>query len=89
MIKPVRNNVLVKCFQGEAVSENGIVVPEAYRGESNRVEIVAVGTGTPKKPMKLKPGQIGYRVKFWGDLVEHNGEEYYIMDSSAIIALST
>ena len=41
MIKPVRNNVLVKCFQGEAVSENGIVVPEAYRGESNRVEIVS------------------------------------------------
>jgi len=87
MIKPVRNNVLVKCFQGEAVSENGIVVPEAYRGESNRVEIVAVGTGTPKKPMKLKPGQIGYRVKFWGEPVIHDSQQYYIMDASAIIAL--
>lgn len=86
-MKPIRNNILVKCFPGSEVSESGIFVPESYRAESNRVSIVAVGPGTKKKPMHLRPGQVGYRVKSWGEPVEHNGELYYLMDSSAIIAV--
>jgi len=88
MIQPIRNNVLVKCFKGSNISEGGIVVPDSVVGDSNKVQILAVGTGTPKKPMKLKPGSIGYRVKDWGEQIEHEGEKYYIMDASAIIALA-
>ena len=88
MIQPIRCNVLVKCFQGSEVSENGILVPEAYRGDSNKVKIVAVGTGTPKKPMHLKAGSIAHRVKDWGvEVIDTDGEKYYLMDASAIIAL--
>jgi co-chaperonin GroES (HSP10) len=38
--------------------------------------------------MTLKPGDIGYRVKGWGEPFELNGETYYIMDASAVIALT-
>jgi chaperonin GroES len=86
MIQPIRNNVLVKCFAGDSISEGGIIVPDAFKKDSNKVEIVAVGNGTKKKPMRLKKGDIGYRVKDWGTEVIDNGQKYYLMDDSAIIA---
>lgn len=87
MIKPIRTQVLVKCFKGSEISEGGIFVPEAFRKESNKVEVIEVGNGVKNKPMKLKKGDIGFRVKDWGQAIEENGEKYYLMDASAIIAL--
>lgn len=86
-MKPIRNYVLVKPFPPDEVSEGGIFVPESARQENNKVHIVSVGEGTPKRPMNLKAGQIGYRVKDWGTPVEINGEKHYLMDNSAIIAI--
>lgn len=37
--------------------------------------------------MKLKAGQIGYRVMDWGLPFEENGEKFYVMDADAIIAV--
>lgn len=87
MVKMIRNNVLVKCLNGNEVSDGGIIVPESVRKPSNKVKIVAVGSGLPGKPMKLKVGDIGYRVKDWGEPIEVEGELYYSMDQSAIIAV--
>lgn len=88
MIKPIRNNVVVKCFPGSEYSEGGILVPESARQPSNKVKVIAVGNGTAKKKMTLKAGDIGYRVKGWGEPFELDGETYYIMDASAVIALT-
>lgn len=87
MIQPIRNQILVKCFKGAEKSAGGIFVPDAFRSESNKVEVVATGNGTPKKPMTVKAGQIGFRVKSWGQAIEENGEKYYLMEDSAIIAI--
>ncbi len=87
MIKPIRNNVLVKCFPPKEFTDGGLFVPENARQESNKVEIIAVGSGLPKKPMRLKAGDVGHRVKDWGQQIEENGQKYYLMDASAIIAL--
>lgn len=87
MIKPVRNNVLVKCLEGTNVTEGGIFLSDAHLKDSNKVEIVSVGTGLPKRPMRLKPGQVGYRVQDWGQEIEDNGQKYYLMEQSAIIAI--
>jgi chaperonin GroES len=86
-MKPIRNYVLVKPFPPDEISEGGIFVPESARKESNKVHIVAVGNGTAAKPMNLKAGQVGYRVKDWGILIELEGEKHYLMDNSAIIAI--
>jgi len=86
-MKPIRNFVLVKPFPPDEISEGGIFVPESARQESNKVHIVAVGDGTPARPMNLKAGQTGFRVKDWGTPVEIDGEAYYLMDNSAIIAI--
>lgn len=86
-MKPIRNNVLCKPYAPDEVSEGGIFVPESARQESNKMYIIAVGSGTPNKPMKLRAGQTAYRVKDWGTPVEVNGERHYIMDQAAIIAI--
>jgi co-chaperonin GroES (HSP10) len=87
MIQPIRNNILVECLEGDSISEGGIFVPDAFKKESNKVRVVAVGTGTPAKPMKRKVGEICYRVKEWGDPIEENNRRFYLMDASAIIAI--
>lgn len=86
-MQPVLHNVLVKPFAGSDISEGGLFIPDSVKKPSNKVMIVAVGSGTPKRPMKLKPNTIGYRVKSWGEPVEIDGELYYIMNQAAIIAL--
>lgn len=86
MIQPIRNNVLVECLESSDMI-GGIFVPDSVKKDSNKVRIVAVGDGTPKRPMKLKPGMVGHRVKDWGQEIEENGKKYYLMDDKAIIAL--
>lgn len=86
MIKPIRNNILVKVFKEDLFSTGGIIVPESYRKEGSKVEILAVGNGTKKKPMTLSPG-IAYRIQSAGTPIDYNGEKYYILDQANIIAL--
>jgi co-chaperonin GroES (HSP10) len=87
MIQPIRNNVLVECIDIGNVTEGGIVVPDSVKKDSNKVRIVAVGNGTPKRPMKLKPGMVGHRVKDWGEEIWDGDKKYFLMDDKAIIAL--
>lgn len=88
MVQPIRNQVLVKPFKEDEVSTGGIIVPENYRKEGSRVTIVAVGNGTAKRKMKLSAGEIGFRVKDWGTPIEENGEMFYLMEDTAILALA-
>lgn len=88
MIRPVRNKILFKPFMEDSVTKGGILIPDSFRTESDKGEIVAVGNGTKNKPMKLKAGDIGYRVKEWGELLEIDGEKHYIMEDDAILALN-
>lgn len=86
-MKPIRNQVLVKAFKGETITMGGIFVPDNYVEDGCKVEIVDVGMGTTSRPMRLRPKMIGYRVKDWGVPVEKNGEKFYLMEDSAILAL--
>lgn len=86
MIQPIRNQVLVKPFPSDDVSSGGIYIPLSAQNVSNKVLVVNVGNGTIKKPMKLKPGEIGYRVKNWGVEVVVDGELHFLMESDSILA---
>lgn len=84
---PVRTNVLFKPFPSDEVSTGGIYVPENARDINNKGIVVKVGNGTKEKPMKLKEGQIGFRVKDWGEPIIIEGELHFIMDQDAIIGV--
>jgi co-chaperonin GroES (HSP10) len=86
MIKPIKNYILAKAFKEDSLSMGGIIVPESYRKDGSKVEILAVGEGTVSRPMAIKPG-LGYRIKGAGDEIEYNNEKYYLLDQAHIIAL--
>lgn len=85
-IKPIRTNVLVRPCEGDSVSTGGIILSDAHKEESNKVEIMATGKGTSKKQMRYSKGDIVFRVKGHGHPVEENGELMYLMDQDAILA---
>jgi chaperonin GroES len=85
-MQPIRNQVLIKPFPPDEISEGGIFVPESARKESNRVSIIAVGRGTREKKMTLKPGQVAYRIKDWGMPVDIEGQRHYLLEDAAILA---
>lgn len=86
-MKPINQNILVKPFPASDKTEGGIFVPDSVKQPSNKVLIVAVGDGSEKKPMKLKPGQTGFRVKDWGEPIEIDGELHFIMTQQSILAV--
>lgn len=86
MIQPIRDNVLVKPFPSDEKSSGGIIVSEAHRAVSNKMEVVAVGNGTKKNPMNFKKGDTVFRVQNCGDEILINGEKHYIVKNSWLIA---
>lgn len=86
MIKPIKDNILVKPFEADNISDGGIIVPDSAKKISNKVRVVAVGNGTAAKPMKLKQGMVGYRTKDWGTEIIIDGELHFLMNQDAILA---
>jgi chaperonin GroES len=85
-MKPVKNKVLVKPFPSDELSEGGIIVSEAHRAISNKMEVIAVGNGTNKTPMQFKEGDIVFRVKECGDEVDIKGEMHLLVEQAWLIA---
>jgi chaperonin GroES len=83
---PIRNQILVKPFDSDNVSAGGIIVPDSCKKVSNKVLVVKTGNGTKEKPMKVKAGDIAYRVFECGCPVEIDWQLHFIMDSEAILA---
>lgn len=85
-VKPIKNNVLIKLFPPEGISEGGIYVPDSFSEENNKAWVIAVGQGTKNKPMLFKPGMVVHRVKVWGTPVEIDGILHYLMEDAALLA---
>jgi chaperonin GroES len=85
-MKPIKNYILFKPFLKDEKTESGIIVPDSFRAESDKGEIVEVGEGTKSRPMRLKKGDIGFRVHKWGTEIKIEGQSHYLMDESAILA---
>lgn len=82
-MKPIKNKILVKPIKGSNITNGGLLIPDSAMKVSNKVEIVEVGERS-----KLKKGQIGFRVKDFGTEIMINGEQHFLMDDKAILALA-
>lgn len=87
MIQPIRTQILFRPLPADEMTLGGLFVPESARQVNNKGTIVSVGNGTKDRPMKLKPGMTGIRVRDWGCDVIVDGQLHFIMDMDAIIAL--
>lgn len=82
-MKPHNKKILFKPFKSNTTTEGGLFIPDSVQKLSNKGEIVEVGD----KVTKVKKGDIGFRVKDWGEEFIINGEKHYIMEQDAILAL--
>lgn len=82
MIKPIRKQILFKPFPSKEVTDGGLFIPDSCKQVSNKGEVTAVGNLVTK----VKQGQIGYRVKLWGQEIMEGETLYYIMDEDAILS---
>lgn len=93
-IYPLSDRVVVKPADGkEETSASGIIIPETVDKEKPmKGKVVAVGPGRVGDdneliPMQVKVGQTVLFTKYGYDEVKVDGEEYYILAESQILAV--
>lgn len=92
-IKPLQDRVLIRehIDDKEKKTSSGIIIPVGAGEDKNgkRGEVVAVGPGKIEEGKLVKPTVIvGEKVIFqWGDKVSVDGEEYYLVRESEILAI--
>ena len=89
-ITPTADRVLVEEEKVEQKTASGIIVP-GNEDDSKRIgKVIAVGPGRTTdegKNVEL-PLSVGQKVIFsWGDKVDHEGKEYYLVNESNILAI--
>ena len=94
-IRPLGDKVLIRPLADDEIgttSPSGIIIPETVeREKADRGEVVAVGPGRwnedGEKHVPLSVS-VGDSVIFqWGDKVEYQGVEYYLVSESNISAI--
>ncbi|MES2225884.1 MAG: co-chaperone GroES [Patescibacteria group bacterium] len=91
-ISPLGDRVVVKPASGDEVSVSGIIIPDtASREKPERGTVVAVGPGKYDDgalvPMTVKPGDTVLFSKYGYDEVKIDGQEYFILSESSILAI--
>lgn len=93
-IKPLGDRILIKPLsQGDRgiTLPSGIIIPETVDQEkTDRGTVIAVGEGKRNDKGEFVPINVakGDTVLFqWGDKVEIDGEEYYIVGESGVLAI--
>ena len=93
-LKPLGDRVVVKPSEkeGEKRLASGIIIPETVDKEKPmKGEVVAVGAGKyedgKRTPMQVKVGDTVLFSKYGYDEVKIEGQEYYILSESSILAI--
>ncbi len=93
-LKPLGDRVVVKPAgkEGEKKLASGIIIPASADKERPMMgEVVAVGPGKyedgARAPMAVKEGDRVLFSKYGYDEVKLDGEEYYVLSESGILAI--
>ena len=86
-IKPLADRVLVKPAAAEEKTVAGIIIPDTAKEKPLKGEVLAVGNGTKDEEMVLKVGDTVLYGKYAGNEVELDGEKYFIMRQSDVLAV--
>lgn len=86
MIQPILDNVLIRPLPSENISAGGIFVPGSFQVRNNKAEVIAVGNGTKKNPMRYKKGDLVYNIQGCGSEIEINGVMHFLIKDSYVLA---
>ena len=85
-IKPLADRVLILPVEVEQ-KVGGIIIPDTAKEKPQRGKVVAVGNGTKDEDMILKVGDEVFYGKYAGTEIENDGEKYFMMRQSDILAI--
>lgn len=90
-IQPLGDRVVVQPSTRDEVSSSGIIIPESAKAEKpERGVVVAVGKGRTEDgkivPMSVAVGDTVLFSKYGFDEVKIDGQEYYILSESSVLA---
>lgn len=91
-IKPLGEGVVIRRFAGEKVTPGGIAIPDSVIAKKHEGQVVAVGPGLFNKngvqiPLTVKEGDRIVFGRFAGDKITVDGEDYYVMKESDMLAI--
>lgn len=91
-IQPLGDRVLVKPMPKDEVSASGIIIPDSAKTEApSKGTVVAVGPGRYDDgelvPMTVKAGDTILFSKYGYDEVKVDGQEYFILSESGVLAI--
>lgn len=92
-IKPLEDRVLLKGISEMQTTVSGIIIPDtASKDRPQKAEVLAIGPGLMSKkgnrlPMDVKVGDQVMVSKYAADEVKIDGEDYYIIRQSSILAV--
>ncbi len=91
-IQPLGDRVLVQPLPKEEKSAMGIIIPDSAKQEApSKGTVVAVGQGRYEDgdliPMTVKVGDVILFSKYGFDEVKMDGQDYYILSESGVLAV--
>lgn len=85
-MRPIGQNILVKPFLTEDVTEGGIIMPESIKKRASKAKVVAVGGGDKKNPMLIPQGVVCWHVLNAGTEIEKDGELFVLMHQQNVLS---
>jgi chaperonin GroES len=86
-IKPLADRVIVKLEKGETKSSGGIIIPETAQEKTQLGKVIAVGPGTEKEKITVKPGDKVMYDKYAGTQIKIDGDEHLILKMADVVAV--
>ena len=92
IVNPIRDRILVKPEDKEAVTASGIVIPDNAAEKPGKGKVLAVGTGRVTQegnivPLVIKEGDTVLYGKFSGQTVKINDIEHLILTEDDVMAV--
>ena len=91
-IRPLNDRIVVKPVAKEEKTAMGIIIPDSAKQEApSKGTVVAVGQGRYEDgdliPMTVKVGDEVLFSKYGFDEIKVDGQEYYILSESSVLAI--
>jgi chaperonin GroES len=92
IVKPLRENVLIKRVEEENRTAGGIILPDTVKEKPSEGKIVAIGEGRVTQdgrvlPMSVKVGDVVLFRKWTGTEIKVDGEPHLIIKEGDILAI--
>ena len=92
IVKPLRENILIKRVEEENRTAGGIILPDTAKEKPSEGKVIAIGEGrvTPDGkvlPMSIKVGDTVLFSKWTGTEIKVDGEPHLIVKEGDILAI--